>query len=537
MTKQRSASQSAAESTPSGPGNPPGQRLQAALWIAAAFLAGAAVMLMELAGNRILAPWFGNTLYTWTGLIGVVLVSLSCGYYLGGYVADRWPRPVVLAHLLAAAAVLTILIPVLQAAVADWMRTLDVVWGPVLAATLLLAAPGCLLAAVSPLAVRLLSLRSGDRKVGVSAGAVGMAGALGSVLGTFAAGFVLIPHLDLRQLFLTSGGVLAAAAAAQYVACLARPARGRTLAIFFLCLLGAAAPAAITGRAQRPGIKYEQMTFYHRIRVIESPDEEAKMVRYLFLDNTCEGAQYVEPADGELPMPYQRCWRLGPALVPGLERAAFLGGGAFGMPEALLDALPRAEADVLEIDPQVIQVGRQFFRVDRFPRMHPIAEDARRWLQRSERTYDFIVGDAYRGVHSIPPHLATVEFFELVKSRLSPRGVYAMNVLGALEGDKAALLEAVARTLREAFPHVYVLALEPEQPGETQNVIFLAATRKLDIEALAAAQRAAGGESDALGQLLRGYIPWDRLDIPPGPILRDDYNPVEYLAARDPRVN
>jgi len=492
-------------------------------------------MLMELAGNRILAPWFGNTLYTWTGLIGVVLVSLSCGYYLGGYVADRWPRPAVLAHLLAAAALLTVLVPVLQAAVAGWMRGLDAVWGPVVAAALLLAAPGCLLAAVSPFAVRLLSLRSGDRKVGVSAGAVGMAGALGSVLGTFAAGFVLIPHLDLRRLFLTSGGVLAAAAAIVYALSLARPARYRALVLLLLALLGVAAPAATATRERSPGIVYEQTTFYHRIRVMEAPDEQGDLARCLLLDSTYEGAQYVEPGNADLPTPYQWCWRLGPALVPGLQRAAFLGGGAFGMPEALLDALPRARADVLEIDPQVIAVGRRFFRVDEYPRMHPIAEDARRWLQRSPGSYDFIVGDAYHGVHSIPPHLTTVEFFDLVKSRLSPGGVYAMNVVGVLEGDKAALLHAVARTLREVFPHVYVLALEPERPRDTQNVIFVAAAHELDLAALAAGTQGVPGRvNDALGQLLRGYLPWDRLRIPPGPILRDDYNPIEYLAARDP---
>jgi spermidine synthase len=521
--------------TPPGPGSPAHERLQPVFSIAAAFLAGAAVMLLELAGNRILSPWFGNSLYTWTGLIGVVLVSLSCGYYLGGYVADRWPRPTMLAHLLAAAALLTMLVPVLQTAVAGWMRAMDVVWGPVLAALALLAAPGCLLAAVSPCAVRLLSLRSGDRRVGVSAGAVGMAGTLGSVLGTFAAGFVLIPHLDLRWLFLTSGGVLAASAAAVYVVFLARPARYRALAILLPAVLGVAAPTAITSHERPRGVVYEQTTFYHRIRVVEAPDEQGDVSRYLFLDSTCEGGQYVQPADGNLPVAYQCCWRLGPALVPDLRRAAFLGGGAFGMPEALLDALPDAEADVLEIDPAVIGVGRRFFRVDRYPRMHPMAEDARRWLQKSERTYDFIVGDAYHGVHSIPPHLTTVEFFELVKHRLSPRGVYAMNVVGALEGEHAALLQAVARTLRQVFPNVYVLALEADRPAETQNVIFLAAAHELGLEALAAgAQEAPGRTDDALGQLLRGYLPWDRLRIPPGPSLRDDYNPIEYLAARDP---
>jgi spermidine synthase len=509
--------------------------LPPALLIAAAFLAGAAVMLLELAGNRILAPWFGNTLYTWTGLIGVVLVSLSCGYYLGGYAADRRPQAAMLGHLLAAAGGLTMLVPLLQRTVAAWMRTLDPVLGPVVAAAVLLAAPGALLAAVSPFAVRLLSLHSGDRQVGVSAGAVSMAGALGSVLGTFAAGFLLIPHLDLRYLFLTSGGVLAASAATLYLF-LTGAARSRALAILLPAAIGLAAPTVLASRERPPHVVYEQTTFYHRIRVIELPNDQGSVARYLFLDSTSEGGQYVPPTDGDLPLAYQCCWRLGPALVPDLHRAAFLGGGAFGMPEALLDALPDAEADVLEIDPAVIAVGRRFFRLDQYPRLHPVAEDARRWLQNSQQSYDFIVGDAYHGVHSIPAHLTTAEFFELVKSRLSPQGVYAMNVVGALEGKKAALLQAVARTLQQVFAHVYVLALDVNRPGDTQNVIFLAAGRELDVAGLAAEARTVPGRSSpALEQLLHGYVPWEQLRIPPGPVLRDDYNPIEYLAAQDPR--
>ena len=530
MARRRTTVESPRKAADSSPAERPHERLRLAFLLAAAFLSGAAIMILELAGNRILAPWFGNSLYTWTGLIGVVLISLSGGYYLGGYLADRWPRDAVLAHLLGGAAVLTVLVPVVQAGIAESVRAMDVVSGPVLAAILLLAAPGCLLAAVSPFAVRLVSLLSGDRKVGISAGAVSMACTLGSVLGTFGAGFLLIPHLHLRLIFFAIGAVLAALAAAAYGLSVDGFKQNKAVAATLLVLFGIAAAAGLAGPGLPPGIIHEQTSFYHRIRVIEAPDDAGELAQYLFLDNTCEGAQYVRAPAGKLPMLYQRSWQLSRVLTPDLKRAAFLGGGGFGMPEALLDAFPDAEADVLEIDPQVIDVGRRFFRVDRYPRMYPIAEDARRWLQWTDQTYDFIFGDAYHGVHSIPAHLATVEFFELVKARLSPSGVYAMNVRSPLEGDKATLFHVLRRTLQEVFPNVYVFALSPDQLGDVQNVIFVAAARDLGIEALAAKE---GRRNDALGHIFLGYVPAGRLPVVEVAVLRDDYCPVEYLAAQN----
>ena len=123
----------------------------------------------------------------------------DAGYYLGGFLADRWPRYSLLAHLLAGGALTTAAIPLLQSGLRDSLNALDIIWGPVLATLLLLALPSCLLAAVSPFAVRLISLLSADKQVGFSAGSVSTASTVGSVAGTFLAGFVLIrtgPALD-----------------------------------------------------------------------------------------------------------------------------------------------------------------------------------------------------------------------------------------------------------------------------------------------------------------------------------------------------
>lgn len=498
-----------------------------ALAVVAAFASGAAVMILELGGTRLLAPWFGNTLYLWTGLIGVVLVALSLGYYLGGRLADRRPNPSTLAHLLAAAAVATALVPSLHSAAAASVGTMDFLAGPVVASLLLLALPACLLAGVCPVAVKLLSATSADRRVGFSAGTVSMAATLGSVVGTFAAGFVLIPHVALRTIFVAVAAVLAVLAAAGYLARRADGPRRTVGAIALLAAVGVLGGASLESPDGEPDTVFDRTTFYHRIRVVDQPGPSGDTARYLLLDTTYEGGRWLR-SDG-YPLRYQRYWELSRALVPGLRRALFIGGGGFLMPERLLDAFPQAEADVVEIDPAVIEVGRRFFRLDEYPRLHAVADDGRRFLRRTEHRYDLVVGDAYNGVQQIPTHLVTVEFFELIRARLAPGGVYLMNVRSALEGRQSGVFHAVDATLRAVFDEVELLATEPARPSVSQNVIFVASTERLPIAALAAEHVARGG---SLGELLATYVPRSASREGRGPVLTDDYNPVEYLIAR-----
>jgi len=502
----------------------------------AAFVAGAAVMIIELTGNRILAPWFGNSLYTWTGLIGVILVSISGGYWLGGYLADRRPDYVILSHLLAASALLTILVPPLELALETSLGSLGVVWGPVLAAMLLFAVPGCLLASVSPFAIRLTSLLSEDKSVGVSAGTIGMFATLGSVIGTFGSGFLLIPHLRLRTVFIATGLLLAALSLAGYGLFSFRLRRGKGLAVGTVLLFGLLATAVAFAK-QRPNetqaaglpatVVFEQTTFYHRIQVAELPTSDGDTARFLKLDTTEEGSQYV--GSREMVSRYQDYWQLARLFCPHLERAAFLGGGAFTMPEAVLDAFPRARVDVVEIDPAVIEVGRRYFRVDQYPRMHPVADDARRFLRSSPARYDLIFGDAYSGVRCVPAHLVTREFFGLVASRLNDRGVYIMNITSAVEGDDAILFRCVAKTLSEVFQDQCVFCTRPGEPEAVQNVFVVAASHDLGVDSIRTGQR---GNRALVDDLFRGHLPPDQCDLTGGMILTDDYNPVEYLVAK-----
>lgn len=491
----------------------------------AALFAGMSIMIIELTGNRLLAPWFGNSLYTWTGLIGVVLISISCGYYLGGLLADKRPQSIVLAHLLAASACLTCMIPLLYPRLEDVFSNWGIIRGPVMVTALLFALPGCCVASIAPFSIRLMSLRSDDRKIGLSSGYIGMFGTLGSVIGTFATGFVLVPNLELRTIFLMTGAILGVLALAGYGFQSKLSRAGKLLGLLLVILWAALSAGIVLFKAPSvPGLLFEQYSFYHRIRVME--EVTGKGVKWsLFLDSTLEGAQFQN--SDEIPILYQRYWQLAEVFCPELESAVFLGGGAFAMPQALSRRFPNAMVDVAEIDPEVIEVGRRFFRLDDYARVNAVPQDARRFLRSGGEKYDFIFGDAYNGVHYIPAHLVTAEFFETVRAHLKDEGIYMMNILSPITGEDAGIFETITNTLASVFPHVYVFHTRPNL-SRSQNVILMGSSREIDMEGAIQTN----SHDPEIAALLGTYLPNEEISMTRHDILTDEANPIDYLVSK-----
>jgi len=489
---------------------------------AACFLAGAAMMVIEICAFRLLAPIFGNSVYTWTALIGVILIAFSAGGFLGGRLVDKFAHLSLLGWLLGGSAILTFLIPPLHLGFGEGFSTSGMIAGSVMLSLFLFAVPGALLGAVSPAAVRLYSLTQKDTHVGAAAGTISMLGSLGSFVGTFLSGFVLLSHFGVRSIFIGCGVLLVVLALIAFL--LDRASARKAGALAALALVS----ALIGSQAQeQPGkdVLYVQESFYHRIEVSELGTSPHKQ-RLLKLDSTPEGA--MNPDDGSLVMDYQHYWRL-PLLKdqPRMESALFIGAGAFGMPEALSREFPQAKVDVAEIDPQVIEVGRKFFKLADHPRVTAHAGDARRFLnEQTGQKWDLIFGDAYAGVRSIPAHLVTKEFFQLVADHLTPEGTFVMNAITAVQGPRAELLGGLLATLRSVFPHVETFAVQgPRQMA--QNIIILASRQ--DWKPLLTDRfHATGTWQDKIS---RSYIAANQLPAN-GPVFTDDFNPVDRIIAR-----
>ncbi|MBL9130022.1 MAG: fused MFS/spermidine synthase [Verrucomicrobiaceae bacterium] len=488
------------------------------------FLAGAAIMVIEISAFRLLAPYFGNTVFTSTALIGVILVAFSVGGYLGGWLADRKMALDLIGWLLAGAAVLTLFIPALHAAFSQRLSENGVISGPVMISLILFSVPGVLLGAVSPASVRFYSLADKDSHIGASAGTISMLGSLGSFVGTFFSGFYLLPSFGVKSIFIAAGIVLLLLAVAAFV--MARNSVKQQAPI----LLSGLVAAFFSWQSRivsEKGLIYEHESVYHHIRVFEEGAAPYRL-RKLVLDSTLEGGMNADTGELLPLMYYQEYWKL--ALLresEKVESALFIGAGAFGMPENVSRDFPEASVDVVEIDPQVIEVGRKFFKLDEHPRVKAHASDARRFFHLAgDRKWDLVFGDAYNGKHAIPAHLATQEFFQQIADHLTPQGVYIMNMIASVNGPKSELTAGMMTTLRNVFPHIEVFGVGG-RPDETQNVILLCSREDLKPR-LADRYFAQGTWQHRLTsrRVLPGQLPR------PSIAFTDDHNPVDAIIAR-----
>ncbi len=475
------------------------------------FVVGTGSLGAEIAAVRLLAPYFGASTIVWANTIGIVLVALSVGYWLGGRFADRHPhiRGLCLLTLVAAlllAAVPFVADPLLEVAVGALDEiSAGAFLGSLLAVLVLVAIPVLLLGAVSPWAIRLAV--GTVEQAGTVAGRLYALSTAGSLVGTLLSALLLIPLVGTRRTFL----VFALAIAGVAVLGL-RPVRRYALAPAAIVVL-IALPVGTLKASETGRVIYETDTEYQYARVIESADgtralelNEGQAQHSIYRpDDVLTGDVW----DGHLVLPFA-------ALERPPERVAILGNAAGTTSRAYEELFPDTEIDGVEIDGELSEIGRRYFDMNN-PRLNLFHEDARPFLRRVETRYDVISVDAYRQPY-IPFYLTTREFFELVRDRLAPGGVVIVNA-GHPEGQDD-LEKVLTATMREVFPNVL------RDPIEPTNTLLVGG------EAPLSAERLAGEVAD----LPPGLRPTARAAAtrlaPPlegGTVYTDDRAPVEWL--------
>ncbi|PHK94439.1 hypothetical protein CR162_13170 [Pseudoroseomonas rhizosphaerae] len=482
----------------------PGARRERLATGFAAFAAGWSVMALEMLDGRLMAPAFGQTIHQWGAIIGTALTFMAAGYALGGRLGARPGGARALPLLLGAAALLASLTPWIGRAIATTAEAaLGPLAGAVGASMLLIGPPAFLLAAASPLCVARLAPLSGASR---ASGLVSACQAAGSIGGTFFAAFVAIPYLGL-----TGGYALAAlVAAAAALATGLRP-------LHALLALAPLLPGAWAERERmRPFAAYVE-TPYNTVMVWR--DRHATMLML----NTTRVAQSVLRHDGGETGSYWELLAAVPALArPGLVEggsALFLGVAGGAAITATQRAWPALRPFGVEIDPGVTALARAHFALD-IPVAH---DDARRFVAKDGGRHAVIVVDLY-ATGQIPAHVATVEFFRALASRLAPGGVVAMNVFGA--GDPDSIAGPLAASLREAFPAVLAAR------SASGNTLLLAWNEPMDVAAAEARLRAAPeGARSAARRLAPTLEDGARLAAGHGP-LTDERSDMEIRAAR-----
>ena len=498
--------------------------------LASVFVCGAVVMSLVLLGSRLLAPVFGNSIFVWGSLIGVVLSALSAGYYLGGKLADLKPSFQILSTLIFAAGILVLALPALAAPLFSFVISLNIVeqYSPLLATTLLLGPPSLLLGTVSPYAIRLVA--ESVQSLGKTSGNLYALSTLGGIVGTFLTVFVLIPIFGVNKIIFGIGALLLV------VAFLGLSVKLKAVALMILIVLPLAAPYMVSRQLTVAAYTlalgdtiYETDTPYHHLVVADYYDPTSQsMVRVLIMDDNLHSAMDLQYPNMTV-FPYTDYFNLGFLLNPKITRALFIGGGGFTGPKQFLRDYRNVTVDVVEVDPAVISVAEEYFAVNATnPRLHIYNNDGRVFLQDTRQRYDLIVLDAYSRSY-VPFHLMTLEFFELASSHLTSNGIVISNLISGVEAGNDQLLTAEVNTMRVVFPNVYVFPVEGTSYPDPQNVEILATNSaghltEGDFEKFAASSMTV--RAPRMTDYVTNYMV-----VQPNnsPILTDDYAPVENL--------
>ncbi|MGH2399339.1 MAG: spermidine synthase, partial [bacterium] len=410
------------------------------------FGSGAVLMALEIVGSRVLAPYFGSSVYVWGSLISIFLAALSLGYYLGGVAADRWPRPGVLALTLGTAGILILLLPVAARPILEAFSAWDLGprSSPLLASVVLFALPSILMGATSPFAIKLSATDLAT--VGNTAGILYAISTAGSIVGTLLTAFVLIPAMGVRAILYTLGVSLVVFSglmgwrAAQSVRAAA------TAAVLALTL---AWPAAAQINCGETRIVFERDTVYHRIRVAED-----SCYRWLHFDRSRQGGMFLTDPR-ESPLRYPDYFLLAWLFNPNIKKVLVVGLGSGSVPKRIISDFPGVQVDSIELDPVVVDVAKRYFALRDDPRHRIFVQDGRQYVRRTEAMYDLIVMDAYHA-EGVPFHLVTQEFFQQVKTRLAPGGIVAANIVGFLGGPNSKLFKAIYKTYASEYSGLYL---------------------------------------------------------------------------------
>lgn len=442
----------------------------------AVFVCGGLVMIYEIIGSRILSPYIGTSTYTWTSLIGVILAALSLGYWLGGKWADKKPDIKILASVIFIAgglvSVTILLKDFILAAVAQ--NSLPLELKSVIAALLLFAPASVFLGFVTPYAVKLKTKTLDE--TGQTVGRLYALSTIGSIVGTFSAGFFLIPFVgSTRTLYFIAGSLI-------LLSILLVPfAFSRlNIAVIAVFILGVLANETFLHYQKNTLNFYDIDTEYARLQVFETTHKATgKPIRAMAIDPYIyQSSMFLE--DGKPASEYHKFYHLLRFFKPDFHKTLMIGGAGYSFPKEYLNTYKTAEIDVVEIDPQMTEIAKRFFRLKNDPRLKIVHKDGRVFLNQAEnKKYDVILMDAFTSLFSVPFQLTTLEAAQQINRVLNDDGVVIFNIGGAIEGDSAKFLQAEIATYKKVFPQILLFKVDnKKEDSEVQNIILIASKNK-----------------------------------------------------------
>ncbi len=473
-------------------------------------ITGAAVMMIELMGTRIIGPFYGVSLFVWSSLISVTLLALAIGYYFGGLLADK-QGGFRLSHVIFLAAISTGMIPMLSATVLSATNSFGLRMGAFTSAFILFTPCLILLGMAGPFVIKMAT--SCLDGLGFIVGSVYAISTLGSVFGTLLLGFYLLPLAGIRLIILCISLVLVALALLTATYELKRLKLAvnpvlwvlPTLAVIIILLGTYLLHKERTVEGYRVLSNIE--SHYGWVRVIDQPYER---VRWLLSDSSTIGAESLDTEKGLLS--YQQIVGLLPRFVNDAKNALLIGLGS-GHLVGVFDR-QAVKTDAIEIDPEVARVAAKYFNFKATGDL--MIGDARYQVTQLDKRYDIIIHDCFTG-GTEPIHLLSVEMLQSLKALLKTKGVLALNIIGFLEGENKGAVESVARTLDAVFTYRRAFI---STPGKNFNyIVFFVSDSPIELvkknNYLAVEKKLAKKEINVNTENAK--------------VVTDDYNPLEGL--------
>ena len=430
------------------------------------FFTGGVILGLEILGTRILGPFYGVSIFLWSSLIGITLLSLSAGYFWGGKWADKEPKISKLCYVIAAAGIWILLIPILKEFVLNIAEHAGLRFAVLVSSFILFAPPLTLLGIVSPYAVK--STSENLDTVGSIVGNLYAVSTIGSVLSALLTGFVLIPNIGVNRLIFIFGLILLLISSVGLFEHFQKIKKVFTAAIFLIIVLCGYKLTSNEDIDLSKGIIYIRQSPYAEIRIVDFDG-----YRHMLIDGSIHTIE--DTIRWKSHFPYVAVLNMVEYYFkrPGKMLLIGLGGGSVAKSYSSFGW----SVDAVEIDPVVYEMAKKYFYLqDKDANVH--LQDGRDFIQKSNDKYDLVVFDAF-GSSSIPFHLITSETFRAASRIMNEGSILAINI--ETDGWHDVIVNSIAASLKESFKNVIVLPIA-EPPNELGNLIILASNRKLQLE-------------------------------------------------------
>ena len=489
------------------------------------FITGASVLVIEVTAIRVLAPYFGSTLYSLSSILAVILGALSWGYLVGGKLSEKDANEKSFYIFILIAGISVLIINFLSIFLLPSVgHRLSYVYGPLLISSILFTIPSFYLGVLSPYAIEIIKKRKPKDGLGKISSQVICISTIGSIFGSIITGFFLIPNFGVETIVNSTGILLiliGLAGITQANLLKKSPLKIIIFSIFIFSL------NQTLLKIRNETILYTNDGLYGRISIYYTYKDNKK-IRVLTQDVGAMSGKFLESDD--LAFDYAKYLSLHNLFGTNLKNALFIGGGAYTLPDLLIKNLPDVMVDIAEVEPSLYYLSKEYFGLSSSLQLTNYIIDGRKFLNDTDKKYDLIFADAYASILSVPVHMSTIEFFQKGFDALNDNGLFMANIIGDLDESLPSYLFSEIKTFKEVFPNSYFFASEGLLTKYPQNIIFIGfkSDERLDFKDL----KETSFSGIQIRNLDKKFMDIDRYNLAKHIIFTDNFSPVEAYTAK-----